>query len=68
MKNDAKPTKMPNLRGARAIVSSTVAMRRCSAVDSPDQDIPLLLDHHEVDAAILMLTHEGMWNKMKKDV
>jgi hypothetical protein len=34
----------------------------------PDEDIPFLVNHDEVDARILMFAHKGVWDEMKEDI
>ena len=66
MKNDAKPMKMPSLRHPHPV--NHLAVGSPKGICIPDQDVALLLDHHEVHTLILVLTHERMRDEVEEHI
>jgi hypothetical protein len=61
-KKVANPTKIPSL----VFIMSVCRYVPCTNI--PNEDIPLLFDHYEVSARILMFSHERMGDKVEKNV
>ena len=67
-KNEAKPPKIARLENEDPVPFDEIRSAPSFAKNSPNQDVPLLFHHHEVNSRILVLTHERMRNEVQEHI
>ena len=70
MKNYDKPTKMPRVswRDRRRVKVRGAASCILERSYIPDQNVTFLLNHNKVHPAVLVLTHERVWDQMEEHI